>query len=241
MIALITPTGGRSKQINLCAEFMRRQDYTGKVLWILIDDVEPKTIDCICIEDGFKKNWELVKVFPLVKWRQGQNTQAKNLLTGIQIVEKYDDIEAVFIIEDDDYYCPQYLRKMMEKLEGYDIVGETNTIYYHIPRQKYRRNRNERYSSLFQTAFTMNTLPLFKKVCKQYNKFIDITLYRVAERILKIKLFNSEYLAVGIKGLPGRSGIGMGHNGYANMNSDPGLEVLKKLLGDDYKYYINEK
>jgi hypothetical protein len=107
-IALITPTGGRPKQIQLCAEFMRKQDYKGKVLWVLVDDVLPNTVDCVDLVD-FRKSWQIVKVFPSPVWSVGQNTQARNLLIGIEIVKNHKDVEAVFIIEDDDYYNPQYL------------------------------------------------------------------------------------------------------------------------------------
>jgi len=47
MIALITPTGARPKQIRLCAEWMKRQTYNGSVLWIVVDDAIPITVDLI--------------------------------------------------------------------------------------------------------------------------------------------------------------------------------------------------
>jgi len=43
---------------------------------------------------------------------------------------------------------------------------------------------------------------------------------------------------VGIKGLPGRSGIGMGHRAEIRMTPDPEFVKLKELIGDDYMYYL---
>src|SRR5512141_2168967 len=128
MIALITPTGARPKQIALCAKFMCRQDYTGKVLWVLVDDAEPVSVNQIPL--AFRGHWEIRKLYPIPKWKVGMNTQARNLLAGIEYVKQRDDVEAIFIIEDDDYYGPQYLSTMVKKLEGYEIAGQQYTVYY---------------------------------------------------------------------------------------------------------------
>ncbi|MBE3040255.1 MAG: hypothetical protein IMZ62_15775 [Chloroflexi bacterium] len=47
-------------------------------------------------------------------------------------------------------------------------------------------------------------------------------------------------LYVGIKGLPGRAGIGMGHNPGMYLNRDTGgRPVLKKWMPKDYEVYLN--
>ena len=43
MIALITPTGARERQIQLCAQWMKQQTYTGDVTWIIVDEAIPVT------------------------------------------------------------------------------------------------------------------------------------------------------------------------------------------------------
>jgi len=231
MIALITPTGGRPKQTKLCAKFMKHQDYEGEVLWVIIDDVVPVSTDNIA-RDG----WEVIKLFPKPSWNKGQNTQSRNLLVGIEEVKKYD-VEVIFIIEDDDYYCPQYLSMMMEKISGYDVAGQMYTVYYNPVFRGWLQNGNWKHASLFQVAFTSNILPIFELTCQMRRGFIDMNFFRqVLDK--KVNLFDGHDLAVGIKGLPGRTGIGMGHRAEIRMNPDPEFIKLKELIGDDYMYYL---
>ncbi len=234
MIALITPTGCRPKQIQLCAKYMRAQDYKGEVMWIIIDDAKPRTVDFIT--ENFRRNWTIIKVCPQPYWRPGQNTQGRNLREGLNIVKRYPSVEAIFIIEDDDYYSPRYLRCMMEKLKGYQLAGERNTIYYNVVSRRWCVNGNVAWSSLFQTAFTPEVIPVMEKYLSG-EKFIDIKLFK---DVSKTNLFNDGNMAVGIKGLPGRMGIGAGHRGTMTMIGDPNLVKLQELLGEDYKNYDNQ-
>jgi hypothetical protein len=242
MIALITPTGARPTQIRLCASFMHRQDYQGKVLWVIVDDAVPVTADCV--PDNFREGWRILKLFPSTKWRPGQNTQARNLLAGVNALCGYE-IEAVFIIEDDDYYKPNYLRVMMEKLQGFDLVGEKFTIYYNVEKHLIFYNKNDMHASLFQVAFTPSLIDTFKMICADPKGiFIDVRFFgRVRATSGKINMFNSEQLAIGIKGQPGRAGIGYGHRmglgryDLNRMEGDPDKKKLQELLGDDYIYY----
>ena len=60
------------------------------------------------------------------------------------------------------------------------------------------------------------------------------------ERGKSVNLFINLQLAIGIKGMPGRSGIGTGHklgNGFTGIK-DADLSKLKEFMGEDYKYYI---
>lgn len=234
MIALITPTGCRPQQLELCAKFMQAQDYKGEVLWVLVDDGKP--ISTSIVPNNFKEGWTIVKVFPRPEWRNGQNTQARNLLAGTQVVKQFTDVNAVFIIEDDDYYSPRYLRCVIDKLGNNRIIGETNTIYYNVARKGWGRNKNTRHSSLFQTAFIPDVIPLFEHICDNSPKFIDVQLWNsvYSPRLL----FTGENLAIGIKGQPGRPGIGVGHKVTYPINPDSDYAKLKELIGEDYKYYI---
>lgn len=236
MIALITPTGGRPKQIELCSKFMKYQDYKGEVLWLIIDDVVPVTTDFI-YHLSFKDNWIVKKIYPKPEWSPGQNTQARNLLVGVDEVKKYE-VSAVFIIEDDDYYSPQYLSIMVEKLKDYDVAGQINTVYYNPIYRGWMRNANHQHSSLFQVAFTPEMIPLFRKCCLMTRVFIDMSFFRILKGVKKVNLFDGKDLSIGIKGMPGRTGIGMGHRAEIRMTRDPEFVKLKELIGDDYIYYL---
>lgn len=237
MIALITPTGARPDQIRLCAEFMKKQTFTGDVLWILIDDADPETTHVI--NDNFRKGWTIERYFPYPKWKLGTNTQARNLTVGINAVKDLD-VEAIFIIEDDDYYSPSYLEGMINAIKGYDVAGQLMTIYYDVVVKGWLRNGNRSHLSLFQIAFTKAMIPKFLRAMEMSNKFIDMNFCRLTIDE-KRNFFNGKDLAIGIKGMPGRAGIGRGHRMDASYIADADYSVLRDLIGEDYLYYRNLK
>ena len=69
--------------------------------------------------------------------------------------------------------------------------------------------------------------------------FIDMSFFRLMVGTpYKINLFDGKDLAIGIKGLSGRTGIGMGHRAEVKMTRDADFVKLKELIGDDYMYYL---
>jgi hypothetical protein len=239
MIGLITPSGGRREQINICEKLMKRQTYQGDVVWVIVDDCIPQTIDTI--SNDFRKNWTIIKIYPIPSWQNGQNTQARNIVEGIQtLIDKYpeSEIEAIFIIEDDDYYRPVYLERMMANFGSYDLIGEINTIYYNVVYRRHITNLNNIHASLFQTAFKYNVIDILNKCFS--DTFIDCILwYKVTNKYL----FYENDLAIGIKGLPGRYGIGGGHENSTYMTPDTNLSYLINLIGKQdaelYARYYN--
>jgi hypothetical protein len=227
MICLITPTGARPNQFSLCANWMKNQTYTGDVIWLIVDDAYPRSTDRV--NEGFKDKWTIVKIYPTPVW-SGQNTQTRNIKAGIDtLLSSFDrkDIEAIFIIEDDDYYRPAYLERMMHLKGNYDIWGEVNTIYYNVFYRKYAANNNNAHVSLFQTAITVEGISGLESSYNQ--KFIDCVLWT---KIRNKYLFFDNFLAVGMKGMPGRGGIGAGHSKMFSMLPDPGMLYLKNLIGE---------
>jgi len=249
-ILLITPTGGRQSQINLCANWMKNQTYTGKVTWVIVDDCDPRTTDFI--PDDFKENWTIIKEHPIPLWQPGLNTQGRNISVGINIAESLPDIEAIFIIEDDDYYKPIYLERMMLRLPGHNVIGEQNTIYYNVFHRRYLPMHNMQHASLFQVAFTPEVVPVFRKCYAE--KFIDAHFFMLLTgagagigtqnshytsllQNARVNLFQENNLAVGIKGIGGRQGIGGGHTRLDRAIPDTDLLYLSKLIGEDSKLY----
>jgi len=234
MIILITPTGGRGYQFKLCAQYMLRQTYTGRVTWIITDDVLP--ISSGAVREDFRDGWDVVKLYPRPYWQLGQNTQGRNLAEAVRYITTKMDLKAIrgiFIIEDDDYYKPCYLEVMQEKLKGHSLIGQTCTYYYNVTHKRWHKNLNYAWSSLFQTAFTPAILPLFNTLYGE--KFIDYRLFELAQKKL---LFDGEPLSIGIKGMAGRDGIGAGHNKNTLPNSDPLSRKLFELVGNDVVNYV---
>jgi hypothetical protein len=229
MIALITMTGARPEQFDICAKWMKRQTYKGRVTWVIVDDALPVSTDCV--KSKFKKDWSIIKVYPDPKWQVGQNTQARNIAAGIAEVKKLKGVKYIFIIEDDDYYKANYLDRMVERMEGYDLGGETHTVYYNVVSRRYHMNENKGWSSLFQTAFTPKVIPILERCYTE--KFIDLKLFASVKNKL---LFRDGNLGIGIKGMAGRAGIGAGHE-RMTMTPDYNTSVLTAMIGSDAEVY----
>lgn len=241
MIVLITPTGARPGQFNMCQAWMKRQTYPGKVVWIIVDDAIPRSTDLV--GEDFKPEWTIVKVYPTPYWQYGQNTQSRNITAGLNVMSQNfneKDIEAIFIIEDDDYYRANYLERMMARFGSFKVLGEMNTVYYNVFWRNYFVNRNTSHSSLFQIALIPEMLSLFRSCLNE--KFIDFKFYEKlhAQQYVfrgEIGFFNESNLALGMKGMPGRAGIGAGHGKLMNMFPDYRLQFLISQINEDAKYY----
>lgn len=239
MIALITPTGARAKQMELCLRWMEAQTYQGEVLWVIVDDAKPVTTDIV--KEYFRPDWVVVKIHPdNPTWIPGMNTQARNLLAGMEEVEEWPEITSVFIIEDDDYYSPTYLSKMVNELETSKLVGEVNCIYYHVANRRCYKFKEGSHSALFQTAFDNSLASVFESVLKNEKEAvaIDVNFWKRVKEGKKLLRLDKP-MSVGIKGMSGRNGIGNGHLLAArDMRSfDPSKTKLETLLGEDYKAY----
>ena len=227
MIALISPTGARPQAFSLCAKHMKSQTYKGEVLWVVVDDGSPLTTNNVAPD--FREGWEIQKIYPVPVWAPGTNSQSRNIKAGLDIVKNYT-VEAIFIIEDDDYYKPVYLEEMMKRMAGYLAIGETKTIYYNVACRQIMLNNNEKHSSLFQTAFTPAALYIFES-CYGH-QFIDAEFWRKIPRGRGC-LFSADNLSVGIKGMPGRGGIGAGHRMAQGHPKDISFNYLRNLIGHE--------
>lgn len=196
MLVIITPTGARPEAFKKCCEYMRAQDYAGRIKWIIVDDCIP-TMPTPKV-DG----WEIIHVHPEPAWKPGQNTQARNLLFGLDYVGP-DDL--LVIAEDDDSYAPWWLSKCAEWLEHDDLVGEAPSLYRHLNgREKWMNNKN--HASLCATAMKGPAIDDFRRVLNEGNTYIDIRLWKRGG-----KLYPCDGGVIGVKGWPGRPGIGIGH------------------------------
>jgi hypothetical protein len=98
--------------------------------------------------------------------------------------------------------------------------------------------RNQRNASLCETGIRAELLPFLADVCRESPQFIDYRLWAGCGAA------NSELIAVdrvvGIKGLPGRPGIGVGHRPDerpGQWTADPELTVLREWIGEDVELY----
>ena len=202
------------------------QDYVGKVRWVIVDDGEQAQ------DIRFnRKNWLVEIIRPSHRWKEGANTQKKNLLAGLRIIS---DQEKLVIIEDDDYYASNYLSSVDNWLNEADLVGESCSIYYNIKTQKYRQLPNMFHSSLCSTAMKGSAIHFFRSVCTSNDIFLDVLLWKKYKGSKQLYRSN---MVVGIKGMAGRNGIGMGHKKDFQGKIDIDKSEFIRLIGKDAYLY----
>lgn len=229
-ITLITTTGLRPEAFDLCQMYVLRQTSTEPMQWIVVDDGIPE--QTIHTEAFAARQIEVNVVRPRPAWTpQMRNTQARNLQAAIPLI-RYDKI---FFIEDDDWYHPGYLDYLAPLLkDDIWIVGECPAVYYHVERQLLERH-NFAHAALCETGIRSDLIPLLERVVT-VNDFIDVRLWQCTPAQHR-KLVPRKY-SVGMKGLPGRPGLGLGHQlGRPGMVQDEDWKLLKSYVGDDYLHY----
>lgn len=224
-VTLITCTGNRPIAFARCEDYMKRQTYRGNIEWIVVDDGYIPTETTMKVTQKYIRGPKI--------WYPGINTQRLNMDEALKHVEgKY-----ILIIEDDDWYQNTYIEKMVELLQLYPIVGEGNAKYYNIATRSWKEHRNYTHASLCQTGLIAACIPLLDQAINSGDLYFDITLWKLARKQYKVLLFTGLDLAVGVKGMPGRSGIGVGHT-PKEFIADPDFSKLKNLIGDrDALYY----
>jgi len=225
-VSIITATGCRPETLELCGEFIARQDYEGPLQWVIVDDGE--------IVTGIETPREgvlLTHIYPTPAWKPGDNTLARNLLAALSEVQH----DFIVFMEDDDWYSPQYIAAQVRYLaEGFKITGEVPAYYYHLPTRRYWALRNQAHASLCQTAIHREMLPTLQLICESPNtsQFIDVRLW---EHITARRSFHGGRRVIGMKGLPGRPGIGVGHRPEVGggWETDPDLRILTEWIGSE--------
>ena len=222
MLTLLTATGCRPEAWAICQQLMQRQTYQGPVRWIIVDDGEtPQQITFN------REGWSIELICPIPHWQPGQNTQARNLMEGLKYVRAD---ERLVCWEDDDWYSPDYLADVDKWLGRADLVGEPMARYFNVQSGVGKQLNNKNHCSLCSTAVKGSGIEALKQSVAKHKKFIDLELWRTFKG--KKFLSNTRHV-VGIKGLPGREGIGCGHKMAGNATNG----LLRQWIGDDAAIY----
>ena len=181
------------------------------------------------------------------------------MLLNLDEAFKHIKGDKILFIEDDEYYAPDYVKEVSGKLDQYDLVGIGRSKYYHLPALKWYKHRNMGHASLAQTGFNKNFFNK-AKACMNGDLFLDIRFWRevngkMADQFSlpdSIKEYESKdgrgfifddfekSIYTGVKGMPGRNGIGIGHNERSCYYPDKDNRVLKSWIvtKDDYNKYL---
>lgn len=228
-IGVLTCTGGRPEAYALSERWVANQTRQPDQ-WVVVDDVEEAT--------PITRGQKVIRRRPF--WKEGgDSTLRRNMLAGLAAMET----DIIVIVEDDDYYHPNWLAYVEKWFEdeyenGIRLVGESETIYYNVDRVIWHRCINVERASLCATAFHKDILPDVVGIIKNLKSdSIDTILWEALKECSEVR--NTDHV-VGFKALPGRAGIGTGHAWKTQVGTlDVGLEKLKQLVGlENYRSYV---
>lgn len=247
-VTVITPTGDRPLAFALCQRWMRRQTRQPDQ-WIVVDDGKTPLIP--------GPTMQYVRREP--RSDDPKHTLITNLAAAVPLIRG----NKILIMEDDEYYAPRYIEEMASRLEKYEVVGICRSKYYHLPKGGFIRHSNIDHASLAQTGFRSTFLPSVVGLFTG-DTYLDIRIWKKAGNVTTLKwgeptvVTNSRTvgngrgllfddgdgddkgcLYVGMKGLPGRQGIGCGHREYSEYLPDSqNREVMRKWIPGDYRVYL---
>jgi hypothetical protein len=199
MITLITPTGDRPEVFELCRKWIRFQTKQPDQ-WIVVDDGYTP------MPEELRTGVEYVRREP----KEGEgHTLTLNLKMAVPLIKG----DKILIIEDDDWYGPNYIETMDRFLSKSALVGECFARYYHVPTMRHRRIGNNKHASLCQTGFTKALLPYFVK-CLEGDPYVDARFWAMCGNQGHVFSDTEDklHLQCSMKGLKGRKGIGTGHD-----------------------------
>lgn len=234
-ITAITCTGHRPEAMKLLTKFMVSQTFPIKdIQWLIVDD----SLDPMAEVEPIPEFHPSSRRMPgMILWKPGYNTHRLNVMQALRHIQG----EMIFFPEDDDFLAKDFFKDYAYFLERFDLCGEANCKYYYLPTHVYKEIGNYSHSSLISTAFNKNLLPIFEKALHSGEPYFDLKLWDYAkEEKVNFMLFVNKNLSIGIKGMPGRKGIGLGHR-PEGWDSDPFGKKLMEWLPDnwqDYKPYI---
>ena len=191
---------------------------------------------CMMLDKRFRKC--ALYQLPYDETFLGPKSLAQNLWWCLERAEG----EIIFICEDDDWYGPEHIKECVNHLAqpGIKATGTIWQRYYHLPSLSHRTFKNVG-SALCSTAFHRDLIPkLIESVSwcgKNNRKGIDRRFWDSLPDECK-DIFDPEHnQVIGMKGLPGRLSIGVGHN-PRGFEIDKNAELLHNWIGKDVDIYL---
>lgn len=225
MLTVITPTCDQPTGIALCEFYMARQTLEHGQ-WIVADDgIEPARLSMGQIH--------------IKRAREPGCTPAQSLCRNLLGAIARVDGDVIVVAEHDDWLGPTHLETIVAQLERADIAGDPKQRYYNVDRRCWRLFDNVG-ASLCQTAFRRELLPKFERAVRRClaNGWFHVDRIFWDSVPDDQKSLERTDTVVGIKGLPGRPGIGIGHRPAGPLwNSDRDGVKLRSWIGDDASLY----
>lgn len=227
MLFALTYTGDRPIQFALCERMMSRQTIKPD-LWLVSDNGNHPAL-CTMGQT-------------VLRHRANENPSLReNLLAGLNGLREIGVTprDCIAIFEDDDWYSPHYLRWMTGSLFVHPLAGEGESLYYHVVRRAYWFTGNRNHASMCATGFTgaiLDEVIAAVRACP--DQMVDLAAWRALSSKGHVSHPGASRVHVGIKGIPGRPGVGVAHDPSVRYyTDDPDLSVLRQWVGDDADLY----
>lgn len=206
---------------------MQRQSFGGGVRWIVADDGD----------EPARPTLGQIHVRSERKRKPGHHSLVENLRAA---QNQIGDARAVLFIEDDDYYSPTYVQRMVDAIDaGADIAGTAPHVSFHSATWRFNIAANKRHAALCATALGPGAFAaLAAETTPKHDGrvYVDVRTWTRCKGAKAI-LDGSTPIVVGVKGLPGRLGAETCHRvDYHRWKSDGG-ETVRRWLGDDANAY----
>jgi hypothetical protein len=232
-VTLLTPTGDRQEAFALCERWMMRQTRQPDE-WIVVDDGVTPT-ECTCGQTIIRRGPPPPNAMPM-----------DLLPANIRAAALGGHIKpgVIVFVEDDDWYNPRHVEMAAQAIEdGYDLAGEVDGVYYHVRAGKWAVPDAKHNAALARTAVNSDWfLSLPKSYFYANCVYMDARMWSEKNfpgRRLLHRPFGERHSVVGMKGMPGRAGLSMGHDpNVAAYRPDPDGSVLRDWVGDDAEVYL---
>lgn len=240
-ISLICPTRNRKHNFSLLEKWIARQ-------------TSPLPKQFLVINDGsevysYSRGQQVILRDPIEEreWRTGPLLHSLNwnLLAALPHVM----FGKICIMEDDDWYHPQFLDRMDYELEQSELVGFFPPHYWNISTNEAAVMRDCSSTALACTGFRASLIPLFKSVCERGDPFIDVNFWQAHEGSMSMirdvapggLLYHLAIKGCGtMKGRQkGSAGIGVGHApSMGGFGFPASHRLIKTWIGDDIEEYL---
>ncbi len=222
---IVTTTRDRAFCFGLCERWMERQNFKWDQ-WLVINDGRE--------EYSYTMGQQVVSRDPS---NDTLPSICENWLAALPLVEG----NRVFVVEDDDYYDPRHLETLNGMLDEADLAGISHDVYFKLPSRRFVRMHNADHASLAATAFRAELLPRIERMCRVFKSvFIDCYLWVEAgniwpatKRLSPQPMPDGRMLHVGMKNMPGASGLGIGHKNPHDGSTDPSFAVFAEWVGGE--------
>ena len=242
-VTIITPGGDRPWSLELLKNYLLRQSFPGTIQWLVVHDSQNPGpyieiwLDFMEVEDARFRECEMYQL-PFDPSILGPKSLSQNLWWGLRKAQG----EIIMICEDDDWYGPEHIKECVNHLAkpGIKATGTIWQRYYHLPSLSHRTYKNVG-SALCSTAFHSSIKGRMvdaAKWCGEHNrKGLDRRFWDSLKPEWKDIFEPEKNQVIGMKGLPGRFGIGIGHQ-PRGFEKDQEALVLRDWVGDDADLYL---